>query len=947
MGKFSDLPRFLLNDYFDESLSTSSTTNSTIQNSYLHGGRSSTTVDGGYWTKMWVKIDTISNEIAPYPGFTEYNFRIDSNIRNEDNFQFDLGSLLTLPASANGTFETGSEVYFKKGSYIYEWLVNNSTFYKNFFNTNKMWLYFGKIYLQSGETDKYRIIFDGMKNFVMNALPSHQRSDNLTEFMRLYFDKIYHEIYNMTKNINSLIDAREIDTDWIEYITKNYNIELDQYLTGISLREWVENIIYLLKRRGTYSSLFIIWKTLLENTSNNLNIYNRWHADLTGETDVPLGNFLDILHQMEYGYEPEGCAGSYWYQKSLTLAESVLHTQNTVSTTWDIYHEMFSKNIIAQCYNTDKERIWPISIVAVNTGLLRITFATAIAGYAFLIRKGDYLHQQETSLSNWNINHMLGQQTVLSQFQTDDFNTMLPDSVNLQDENVLNAGFTSTTGYGLIKSDGVYKFTQAIAAITWSINHALGQNVFVQAFNSSDNMIEPTSITLTSTGDGTAVLVFNEAVAGYILAKLSEDATTLPEYDITDMILSTHYKVEVDLSCEPLDDEDSTPAILSETTIDRLITNWELMRPVTRFSHYHELIAPITDFTGNDISLYSSGYDASLHTKYTTSAGELLPHADSDTMIHTQYINNDTWTITHSLSATDWIVQCYDDDDYRIWPDNIHAIGTNVIELNFEDAINGHAVFAEIIPPSGVSYTQSAATSGWDVAHGMGTKEVLIQWDDLLSHTKIVPSGATLEGVNDIRVLWGEPISGINLLSFYDLVYPKVTPNTEWILNHDLGTDSIIAQFFDDTDTMIEPLSLYLDNRNKVTATFSTAVAGYVVMRGVNKSITEQDVMNSIESGTWMIGQGTSGSAYDPLTTDSVESLLVAGDTLDINSDDDYYYIDFEVNNIVNDGEDWDITEALILNNEGEPKFYSYFSPIHKPSDVWFNMHFRIQRSQT
>ena len=958
MGKFSDLPKFLLNDYFEGTLSTSDTTNTTIKNSYLFGGRSSTIVDGGYWTKMWIKIDKIGANVAPYPGFTEYKFRIDDSIRDNDNFNFELGALLTLPASANGTFDTGSEVYFKKGSYIYEWLVKNSPVYKEYFNTNKMWLYFGKIYLISGDTTKYRIVFDGMKNFVMNALPEHQRTDNLDEFMDIYFDKIYSKIYNMSKNAFSLLDAKEIDINWIEYLAKNYDIELDRYFSGISLREWVENIVYLLKRKGTYSSLFIIWKTLLKNTLNNLNIYDRWHVDLTGITDVPLEHFLDILHQMEYGRDPVGCSGSYWYQKYFILADSVLHTQTNASYVWDIYHQMFAKNVIAQCYNTSGERIWPISIVAINAGLLRITFNQSIAGYAFLIRRGDYVHTQEiltvgwNMVHKWNIAHMLNQLEVLNQYQTTNWSTMLPKSVNLVNANVLNAEFgTAVKGFGLIKSLGVYAFAQGAADTTWTINHGLGsQYVFVQAYDTNNDMLQPHSITLTATdggaGVGTVILTFNEAVDGFIVVKVSEDTETLPGYGITDMLLSTHYRVEVDLSCEPLDDEEEPPSILTETTIDRLTTNWELMRPVSRFSHYHELISPITDFSSNDISLYGHGYNASLHTKYVVSAGELLPVPDSDTMIYYQYVNSNTWTVSHTLSATDWIVQCYDDSDYRIWPKIIHPLGVNDMEIIFEDAVNGHAVFAEVTPPSGVAYSQPIDEIEWDVVHEMGVKEAIIQWDDF-TNTKMMPSGAILEGVNDIRIIWGEPKRGYNLLSSYDIVYPKPLPAQEWVINHNLGMDTLIAQFFDDNDNMMEPMSLYLNSRNKATAIFATEVSGYVVIRGVNKSITEQEVINSIVGGTWVIGQGASGSSYDPLITNNVRTLLASGGSLDVDDDDDYYYIDFEVNHVISNGVDWDITEILILNREGDPKFYSYFSPIHKPADVWFNAHLRIKRGQT
>lgn len=961
MSKFSDLPRFLLNDYFNESLSNSTVENATITpGSYLYGPRTSIVADGGYWTKIWIKVDKINDETVPYPGLVEYKFRLNDDIKKDDNFIFIFGSLLTLPASANDvststfsvdtateTFESGSEVYFRKGSYIYEWLVKNSTYYKNYFNTNKMWMYFGKIYKTSEYTNGYYIIFDGMKNFALNALPRHQRKTNIEEFFNIYFDVVHQKIYNMTKNIPSLFNAREIDANWIEYMAKNYNIDLDENMSGMALREWVENIVYLLKRKGTYSSLYIIWKTLLENTTDNLNIYNRWHTDLTGITDVPLGNFLDILHQMEYGIRPEGCAGSYWYEKSLTLAESIIFIQNNPETIWDIYHQMYSYNIIVQCYNSNSERVWPASIVAINSGLIRVTFGEDITGFALLERRGDFLSNQNSPISNWNINHILNQKNVISQYQTTNYETMMPDNINLKNENVIETDFsTPLKGYGLIKSDGVYKFNQSISSTIWTINHGLGEYVFLQAFDTNDDMLEPISIVLSNTDGGTASLTFNNSISGYILVKLISSNTTLPTYSASDMILSPHYKVEIDLSCEPIDDDASTPAILSEETIDMLINNWEKMRPVTRFSHYHELISPIVDFTGNNISLYGSGYNASLETKYVTSGNELLPKSDSDVMIYNQYVNKSEWTITHTLSAEDWIVQCYNDNDYRIWPKEIYSLGTRTVKLEFEDAVNGHAVFIEMTPPSGSSYLQSTASSAWDVTHTLGSKEVLVQWDDR-ANIKSMPSAATLESVNNIKTIWAEKVEGYTQISGYDNIYIQTTPSITWIMNHNIGTDSLVVQFFDGYDQMIEPDSIHLDNRNKATAIFSESVSGYAVMRGINNVITEADVMSSMVSGTWMIGQGTSGINYNPLINNGVESILTSGSNLSIDNDDDYYYVDFEVSNTMDNEEDWNIKEILLRDDEGNPKFYSYFSPIYKPDDVWFNVHFRIKRSQT
>jgi hypothetical protein len=40
-------------------------------------------------------------------------------------------------------------------------------------------------------------------------------------------------------------------------------------------RIYVENLIYWLKKKGTYSSLFIIWYILTKDTENQLKVYDR------------------------------------------------------------------------------------------------------------------------------------------------------------------------------------------------------------------------------------------------------------------------------------------------------------------------------------------------------------------------------------------------------------------------------------------------------------------------------------------------------------------------------------------------------------------------------------------------------------------------------------------------------------------------------------------------
>ena len=948
MGKFSDLPRFLLDNYFTESTSTGE--ESTISDgSYLHGNRASTIVDGGYWEKMWINVKELNGVAPNYPGFVEYRFKIHTAFRTIDNFNLDLGSLLTLPASANGTFDAGSEVYFKKGSYIYEWLLKHPV-YKDYFNTNKTWLYFGKIYQHTGSEINYRIIFDGMKNFVMNAIPSHQRTDNLTEFMSIYFDKIYHKIYNMDKNIFSLLDAREIDTNWIDYMAKAYNMDTDVNLTGLTLREWVRRLVFLLKRRGTYTSLYIIWKIFLQNTSNDLNIYNRWHVDdllsFFG-IEEPLGHFYDILHPMTYGYEPVGCSGTNWYQKTFTdLATSTIYHQISDGIVWKTKHQMYTKNMVVQCYDESYNRMWPEDIQVVHTGLLEITWASARKGYVFLEADEDYLHSQNDGSIEWSIAHNQATKEVISQYQSLLYNMMLPENVNLR-TNLTDVDFKEATdGYGMILQDNVVAVTQSTAASIWSMNHGLDtQEVLVQSFDTSDNMIQPLSIHLDDADNCT--LTWSTPTSGYIVVRSVEQQESLPDW--SSKVLSPHYKVEVDLSCEPLDADDDNPAILSEPTIDRLVDKWELMRPVTRFSHYHELISPQATFTGAYSSLYGAS-DAFLFSKFCAADSEYLPPVSASTMYHEQYAHDSTWTITHELDTQYLIVQCYDKNDNRVWPNSITAKYDDTLIIDFDVAINGTASLLNTMTPatSGYIHTELEEASQWAINHSISLKECISQYDKQLpnlTYTKAVPSGVFLDDVDNLLATWTGFEKGLGLISATDIVWAEVTPKTTWYIDHRLGSDSVISQFFDDNDLMIQPETIVLPTRNRIVATFPADQSGYVIIRAINKTITETDIIDSIiDGGYWMLGEGTSGSNFDPIAANSVETMLVSGSEFDSDRDNNLYYFDLETGP---KDEDWNITEIAWFDKYHQIRFYTYCSPIHKPKEVWFNSHYRIIRSQT
>jgi hypothetical protein len=121
--------------------------------------------------------------------------------------------------------ENGFEVYFKKDSELYFYLKNYTDLY-SFINTNKDFLYLGKIYYF--KDNEYVIVVDSLYYFVINSIPENNRTENLQTFLKIAFDKVYTEIYNKQKNLLSLHDVLEVDNRYLDLFASQYNIILNE-----------------------------------------------------------------------------------------------------------------------------------------------------------------------------------------------------------------------------------------------------------------------------------------------------------------------------------------------------------------------------------------------------------------------------------------------------------------------------------------------------------------------------------------------------------------------------------------------------------------------------------------------------------------------------------------------------------------------------------------------
>lgn len=299
MAKFTDSNYQILLEYFTNFVKVATGP----QQSYLIGPNRTFASLGG--------VDTTLYENTSDKGFIGHKFKI---VEIEGNrFKMSYNGLDSTFSVATSAVNIGDEMYFRKDSFFHFWLSRQSQ-YQNYVNLEKTFSFFGKIWpvVVEGVKNTYSIEFEGMKDFAVDAIPPHNQTINLVEFIQTYFDRVQHDVYTMTKTLWSIFDPREVDIKWLRYISGIYGIEIDENLNEQSIREWVENLIYLLKRVGTYNAIYIIGKLFLGKTSNVLNVYERWGEwcrQVTGGDPV----FRDYHFLEFYGIWPSGGAGKAWY----------------------------------------------------------------------------------------------------------------------------------------------------------------------------------------------------------------------------------------------------------------------------------------------------------------------------------------------------------------------------------------------------------------------------------------------------------------------------------------------------------------------------------------------------------------------------------------------------------------------------------------------------------
>ena len=643
MAKFSESSHNILEEYFDI-LGASRTG---TDNSYVLGRRKTIVSEGsGSEVILYQLVDG---------AMSGHRFLIQSITDNYFKFQY-RGKESEYTGAPNLTI--GEEIYFRKDSYFHVWLRQN-TAYENFVNTDKRFIYFGKIYPVTNEPTNYNIIFEGLKDFAIDALPEHNQTDNIKELLKIFFDAAYHDIYNMTKTLWSFFDAKEVNLDHLNYLATRAGVETDKdKVEELPLREFVDNLPYWLKRKGTYTAYYIIYKLLLENTTNKLNIYERWvewclkstrqSVDYINEKD------FDNHHILEYyGTQPSGGAGIYYNRYDPALYPVHTNFANRPDCSADPSPSGYP--VMSPHYKIE---------IDLSSEPLGADYIIDKDTTDELLRYWDYVKP----VSKYVHHHML-----LSPVGKIDESG---ESVSLYDPSLTAICDTRFTGSTTVTAASAYTpyvdlydntsvYNTDTSYSTWTIDTNLfTPELIIQVYDSDGNIMYPQS---TDFVDKETLKIdwFGSTRGTAFMAGRKRKGT-----------IGTAYYNTSGSSAWDISHSFSPSGVVYQVYSG-------ITEPAPSGWRFHEI-----DRLVPDVATSLSSNTLRLNFSESVSGAAFIRNAD---YYHLQNSASFTWKIDHDMDIKGAIIQCWDHNSERLYPENIQKISSNEHRVTFSELVSGYA----------------------------------------------------------------------------------------------------------------------------------------------------------------------------------------------------------------------------------------------------------------
>ncbi len=833
---------------------------------------------------------------------------LSGNSYHFDMYNTDINEGMVTP------FENNRETYWRKDSLFHEWLTDSANQYyidkwgidltiRNYVNYDKIFLLFHKIF-KSHDEKISRIIFYGMKNFVMDAIPEHQRTPKFVEFMNIFFDELYQEDYNLLKEIWNMFDPMFVDRKYLGYLSKFYDMfDVDSFnIPELHLREFVRDMIWILKRKGTYTDFFILWR-VLTNTRNRMNIYERWHA-------------RNPAQWSEWPQEIDPNNTDTWPNYPYYMYDiKSFYSQNIPTSAWHFNHNLDS-DIQVQVFDRNLNELIPDEIIFNTSNDMTLLFDTAVNGNV-IVKKSENQDSQYPS-DIWIVQNSLNQKELVINFSEDN-QKVYEESLLLVDTDESVATFVDNNAQtrNADISRGNYIFYQHVGSTEWVINHNMGtNNILCNVYNLNNNRIIPSNIVISDLYNIT--ITFDESQSGYVVLLRADKndvigTTTVPTsawYDtiytfkpeyhqdpITGGAGKLWYKNNYPMTIEACMSDMSAHVtyvrngafVYTKFQMDSVI--WEINHELGQknvllqiFDEDFKEIIP-TDvfytsdsivtvvlpyetrgyafvkkndksvdriaFSGSEWDIYTGFDNQDVISHYSTDDKRIYEKNtwlkdDNNVVVYETIYNNIysqiepsiDWTIPHSFENTPHI-QVFDEELLEMVPSDITYNEHNVV-IHFDVDTVGYVMMKE----SGIIGEQYPVTNVWIIGNSTGNKELKIDFND---DTQQIYESNTKTSNTEIRSEFFDSnnITTRNVsVSPVNFLYLQTSPITEWIIGHQLNTKNILINVYDSNNNKVQPSEYIIFNDDIVKLKFDEPQEGYAVII----TTTEIDATNRIKS---------------------------------------------------------------------------------------------------
>ena len=465
------------------------------------------------------------------------------------------------------------------------------------------------------------------------------------------------------------------------------------------------------------------------------------------------------------------------------------------------------------------------------------------------------------------------------------------------------------------------------------------------------------------------------------------------EYAMDDKILSSNYRVELDINNEPI----SLEGIFPKEIAENLFYSFEFVRPVYRVARYGIVYAPIVNFTGDKVHLYSgkNRQGEFYENVYSWSQSLAFRLAELGAYIGIQCTPSTEWVFEHNLNTYKLMSEFFDFDFKQIVPDSVTYSSNGLsATATFENVNSGYMFLKEVKEPSSDwRVTDSPSTFNWIINHTANNylevpapnNTVIVQMQHgiededgtILEWQKVVVNKLDIIDENTIHVYLEDNdeyrghintfIAGNETVQVYTF---GASASTTWTVNHNLKQKGLMVACYKteanpvsggaDITTQVWPHEMTLTSDEQTVITFHEPIIGVVaIMKVGNPDIYE--MLIEFEGGLQvsplykLFGPLESEATQEELDKYSLDDyapdpnqlgvterriLYDTGIAGDFYNDSNYFYMDITLDY---DSEMNDIRYLDIWNDEELLLFRNECSGIYKPSEVDFKIHYRIQ----